>query len=362
MGFDPFARGLHPVGVRTLSYRDEPTGRTLPFELWYPASAVHAGQDLAENTRDRFTIIPGTPPRVQLAVRDAAPAAGTHPVFLYFHGGYGDRRECTHLCTHLASHGYVVAAQSFAGDSILDTLPGPDGKAAVVTKTPIDESAKKRPQQASSFLDRLLATELPAGLGLDGGAVGTGGFSMGGFTALAINSIDRRIRAVFAMCPMFGEHSLLPQVRRLQRLLRVDDWERPVPTLVLSGALDPMVNVQDMRSLYARMAEPKRLVLLERAGHLHWADGAAAAHEQYRLGYLSGKFPDPEIDAIALGTAMRPYAELYTEEQAGSVARALGLAQLEAWLKGNEQAASFLDRDLGRALAGLKVRTEIAAD
>ncbi len=88
-----------------------------------------------------------------------------------------------------------------------------------------------------------------------------------------------------------------------------------------------------------------------RAGHLHWADGAKAAHEQYRLRYLSGSFPDPEIDAIALGIAMRPFSELYSEEQAGDTARSLCLAHMDTYLKGDAKARFFLEDDLAREYA-----------
>ena len=358
MPYDTLARGKYPAAVCTLSYVDIPSGRKMPFELWYPAAAAHRGEDLADATRDHFAIAPGFPVRKQDAVRDAKPEAGTWPLFLYCHGGYGDRRECTHLLTHLASHGYVVAAPAFAGDSVLDTLPGPDGEAAAIAKTPVDESARRRPRQASSFVDALSQVSLPPGLSLDTARIGIGGFSMGGYTALAFNSVDRRAVSVFAMCPMYGQHSLVPQVRRLQDLLNVEDWGRPVSTLILSGALDPMVNAADLRELHGRLAPPKRLLILARAGHLHWADGAAAAHEQYRLGYLSGQFPDPEIDAIALGTAMRPITELCTEEQSGATARASCLAQMDAVLKGDAGAREFLDHGLVRALVPFGVELE----
>jgi hypothetical protein len=145
---------------------------------------------------------------------------------------------------------------------------------------------------------------------------------------------------------MWGQRSLLPQVRRLGTLLRVDDWQRPVSTCVLTGEVDPMVNVDDMRLLYRQLETPKRLIVLARAGHLHWADGAEAAHERYRQGYLSGSFPDPEIDAIALGIAMRPFSELCPEADAAETMRALCVAHMDAHLKDNAGATCFLDSDL----------------
>lgn len=332
----------------------------MPFELWYPAAAAHRGQDLDDSTCDRFQVAPGFPATKQKAVRDAQAARGIWPVVLYFHGGYGDRRESTNLLTHLASHGYVVAAPAFAGDSFLDTLPGPNGEPAPIARTPVDESARRRPRQASSFLDALLSAPLPRGLQLDAARIAVAGYSLGGFTALAFQSTDRRASAAVALCPMYGRESLVPQVRRLQALLNVEDWGRPVPTLVLSGALDPMVRAEDLRDLHRRLAPPKRLVIVARAGHLHWTDGVAETHERFRLGYLSGQFPDPEIDAVALGTAMRPMSELCTEEQAHAAARAACLSHLDATTRRMPGASYYLDHRLARELELRGVELEIA--
>ena len=159
---------------------------------------------------------------------------------------------------------------------------------------------------------------------------------------------------------MYGERSLAPQARRLQALLRVDDWQRPVATFVLTGDLDPLVNVADIRSLYQQLAVPKQLVVLRRAGHMHFADNAEYVHEWFRKGYLSGEFPDPELDAIALGTAMRPFAELCPEEHANLTARSLCLAHLDANLKDIAGARAFLEGDLESTFGARGIAIEAA--
>jgi dienelactone hydrolase len=358
MPYAPFVRGVHPAGVRTIALRDGSlSARPVAAELWYPAAAAYRGQDLDETKSDRYVPARGMPEMSQYAVRDADAARGTFPLFLYCHGGYGHRRELSRLCTHLASHGYIVASANFPGDNIEDLIPDEHGGAAA-TKAPIDESARNRPRQASRILDLISAIGLPAGMQLDTGRIGVGGESMGGFTSLAVNSLDRRPSAVFAICPMYGERSLSPQVRRLQTLLRMDDWQRPVPTLILTGELDPLVNVEDLRSLYQQMAAPKQLVVLRRAGHMHFADNAEYVHEWFRKGYLSGEFPDPELDGLALGTAMRPFADLCPEEHANLTARALCLAHLDANLKDIAAARAFLDADLESTFAARGIGIE----
>jgi len=89
--YDPFIRGRFPVGVRTSRVSDATRSRLFPCEIWYPAAAQHRGTDAAE-------------------VRNAAAEPGTYPLVLYSHGSGGSRRMATFLCTHLCSHGYVVAA------------------------------------------------------------------------------------------------------------------------------------------------------------------------------------------------------------------------------------------------------------
>jgi predicted dienelactone hydrolase len=121
--YDPFARGAHPVGVRSDTWTDASRDRALPVEIWYPAASGHAGQDLDPSQQDAYPAIwitedmdPDNPPLIpQQAVRDAAPAALPGQLILFAHGYAGHRREATYLCTHLASHGYVVVSADHLG-------------------------------------------------------------------------------------------------------------------------------------------------------------------------------------------------------------------------------------------------------
>jgi predicted dienelactone hydrolase len=45
-----------------------------------------------------------------MAVRNGAAQPGTWPLIIFSHASGGHRRAATFLCTHLSSHGYVVAA------------------------------------------------------------------------------------------------------------------------------------------------------------------------------------------------------------------------------------------------------------
>ena len=239
-------------------------------------------------------------------------------------------------------------------------MPASSGGTAKVATTPIDESAVQRPRQAVAALDGLLTATLRLGFEIDRARIGSAGISMGGYTSLAVNSLDTRFVSSFAMCPMFGTRSPLRAIARLQGLLRLDDWRQRPHVFVLANELDSHVMLADLRDLNERLPAPKRFAVLKRAGHIHFADGAEAGHEMYRKAYLSGEFPDPEIDAIALGTAMRPFSELLSEADANATARALLLAHMDAVVRGRADAAAFLDGGLAATFAARGIELEAA--
>jgi dienelactone hydrolase len=356
--YDPFVRGAAPVGVRTLELRSD-AGEAFTTEVWYPATARYQGLDLDAATCDAFAPAPGLPATRQHAVRDATPAQGARQVVMYFHGAYGHRRECSGICTHLASHGYVVAALDFPGDNVRDTLPGDGGTTPKIATTPIDESMRNRPGQAVAALDSLRLAAPSLGLEIHTDRVGCCGMSMGGYTSLAVNSRDTRFVASFAMCPFYGTRGLVSLAGRLQSL-RVDDWGRPVPVLILTGELDPFVALPDMYELHRKLQSPKRLAVLKRAGHIHFADNARAIHEGLRTWYLSGTFPDPELDAMAIARAMRPFDELVSEADSLATARGLCLAHMDAQLRSDEAARALLAGDLVTMFAARGIEVEAA--
>lgn len=137
---------------------------------------------------------------------------------------------------------------------------------------------------------------------------------------------------------------------------------RPVHTFVLTGSADPIIIADDIRVLFGRLPSPKRLVVLGGAGHVHCADRAEQVHERMRAGFLSGHFPDPEIDAIAVGQAIRPFSELRSERDAADVGNGLCLAHMDAHLKEEPQARAFLEANLAALFAARGVSIELSED
>jgi predicted dienelactone hydrolase len=235
MTYDPFARGPFPVAVRTTYLTDAARQRLLPTEIWYPATDAYAGQDVAESTRDAYELLPGFPSAWQEAVRDAAARPGSYPLIAFSHGFGGHRRQTTFLCTHFASHGYVVAAPDHSGNTIFDIIQAimafqSGGELPNPTAT-VQEFIAARPADIRFMIDRILdgsAGDLAAHINTDG--IGMTGHSFGGWTTLAVAASEPRIRAALPLAPAGGSSSL--PVELIKQSLTFE-WGRDVPTLFL---------------------------------------------------------------------------------------------------------------------------------
>jgi dienelactone hydrolase len=358
MPYDPFSRGPHPVGVRSADLTDASRSRHLSVELWYPAEASFAGKDTDEEGMDHYDLLPGFPPQRQAAVRDATPANPGHakfPIVLFSHGFGGHRRQSTFLCTHFASHGYVVAAVDHTGNTILDmaqmTLQVMMGEPMPDPEPMVRELIVARPADISFVLDKLLAGELgiPAD-SLDADRIGMAGHSFGGWTTLRVAGLDRRIRAALPLAPAGGKSPLPTAV--LREALDFA-WERDIPTLYLVADRDTLLPLEGMRELLADTRGNKRMVVLADADHMHFCDEVESVHEMFRSMPPPGPFTEiaksvPPVDTLCPGT------------HAYDFNRALGLAHMDASLRGNEEAASFLAGDLPQAFADRGIRVSVA--
>jgi predicted dienelactone hydrolase len=340
MGYAPFDRGPLPVGVRSLELEDPArNGRRLGVEIWYPAAARHAGEDLAAATRDVYRIGPTFPSSTQAAVRDAEPAGGRYPLLAFSHGFAGHRRQSTFLCTHLASHGFVVAAVDHTGNTMVDLVMAIGGGGAGAT---LPEIVEARPRDLIFMVDRLLAG---AGDGLTdriaADRIGALGHSYGGWTALVVTGRDHRIRAAVALAPAGGT-SPFPDGGLLAAALD-PRWGRDVPALMVVADADSVLPLPGMSEVYDRIPSTKRLVVLEEVDHFHFVDRPEEVHEFMRLVAF------PPFDRISV--TMRPISELRSGSAAHAGLGALTLAHMEAVLKDSAEAARFLDRDAPDLLA-----------
>jgi predicted dienelactone hydrolase len=301
--YDPFAGGGVPVGVRTVSADDEARARRFPCETWYPAR--QEGRD------------------------------GPAPLVVYSHHSGGHRRAASYLCTHLASHGYVVAAldhsEVVAPELALDPALASEERIARAGQTWVPA----RVPDIRFLIDHTLATTTAAG-----DRVGIVGHSFGGWTALAAPDDEPRIRSVVALAPAGSEPpppGIIPATLRFR-------WRSDVPTLYLVAADDSSLPLDGMYQLYERTPATKRMLILHRADHLHFVDDVEQVHEEFRTMSLTGP-------AAQIQQRMRPIDELCSGEQAHLFVRGLTLAHLDATLRGHEDARRFLDGDLISELA-----------
>jgi dienelactone hydrolase len=342
--YDPFLRGRFPVGVRTIQALDSARDRMFPCEIWYPAAAQHVGQDLAPGTQDSFTVPPGDTPRKQTAVRNAAAQPGSCPLILFSHHSGGNRRAATFLCTHLSSHGYVVAALDHS-EVVAPELARRAGETAAQIAARAEVWIANRVPDIRLLLDHLLnGAAWESDAKLDPSQIGIAGHSFGGWTALAAPEVEGRIRAVVALAP--GGNSK-PRPGILPAKLTFN-WGRDVPTLYLAAENDTPIPLAGLCELFERTPATKQMVILRRADHEHFMDNVEEMHETVRAMPFTGEL-------AWLGEEMRPIAELCSGEQAHLFARGLTLCHMDAILRQHEGARRFLAGNIEDELAVRRV-------
>jgi dienelactone hydrolase len=327
--YDPFEPGPFGVGVRTLDVPDSDRARAFPCELWYPAARLPPDGSAGR--------------RVALAEeRGAAAAVGLHPLIVFSHFSGGGRRTATYLTTHLASHGYAVAAIDHSEVVTPELTANPDEDPAARARR-IDAIIASRVPDVRVVLSALTGPHRPAAtqdIGLSPELIGVAGHSFGGWTALAAPEQEPRVRAVVALAPG-GSSRPLPGVLPLTLAF---GWERVVPVLILAGDSDVPVPLDGVQDIFARAPEPKRMFVLRRADHQHFADDVETSHESLRAMTLPG-------EAAWLTAAMLPIGELCPGEHGHLFACGLTLAHLDWALRGAAAAQEFLASRADGALA-----------
>ena len=271
--------------MRALEATDASRGdRVLPFEVWYPEGR--------EGTR------------------------GRHPLVAASHASGGHKRQLSYLCTHLASHGYVVAAPDHVRNTAVDVaararrtargdLMTPEARAALIAQMIADRVPDLR-----FVVSTILGGTSDVSRSTDGARVGLVGWSFGGWSVLATPEVDERIRAVAAFAPA-GAANPLPGILPVTLTFK---WKRDVPTLLLAAEDDRSIPLPGVKELYERTPSRKRMFVLRGADHGHFADQITDA-----------------------GACSPEQAHLFT--------RGLTLAHLDAVLREDRAARKFLDAE-----------------
>ena len=338
--YDPFLRGRFPVGVRTIQALDAVRDRLFPCEIWYPAAAQHAGHDVGPGTQDVFTVPPHDTPRTQMAVRNAAAQPGTYPLIVFSHPSGGSRRAATFLCTHVSSHGYVVAALDHS-EIVAAELARKEGETDEQKTARQEAWITNRVPDIRFLLDHLLnRAAWDSEASVDASRIGIVGHSFGGWTALAAPDVERRLGAVVALAPGGSSH---PKPGILKATLTFT-WGRDVPTLFLVAENDVSLPLAGMHEVFERTPARKQMVILRRADHVHFMDNVEELHEAVRAMPFTGEL-------AWIPKEMRPITELCSGEQAHLFARGLTLCHMDAILRRQEEAQRFLAGDIEAELA-----------
>lgn len=299
--------------------------RTLDTLVWYPATSPAAGSP------------------VDLS-------GGPYPLIVFAHGLGSPNSGSQLLTSHLAGHGYIVAAPAFP----LSTFLAPGGP-----------STADQPDQArdvSFIIDTFLGFSAQSGhmfeASIDANQIGMTGHSNGGMTTLVVtfdqNLRDPRIKAAMPMSPpgcifqpgYYGS---------------VD-----VPLLILHGDNDLLVDFDDHAvKIYDRANAPKSLVQLIRGNHIGFSDAAISVgfDDVQACDFL----PDPmtlETQFQALITAMggapafvsdagcaTTFCDTLTPDAMDSMRQLdimlyTGTAFFESHLRGNPVATAYLAEQL----------------
>jgi dienelactone hydrolase len=320
--YDPFAPGKWAVGVRTIQAADPDRSRLFPVEVWYPAKTAAAAR---EPSRDEL--------------RDAPPAGLACPLIIYSHHSNGNRRRASFLSTHLASHGYMVAALDHSEVIAPELTRGAEDDTPGQLAARIQNIIGNRVPDVRFLLDHLLGGGAAA-LGLSVTQVGLIGHSFGGWTVLATAGQEPRVRAVVAMAPG-GSSDPRPGILPLTLEF---GWDREIPVLFLAGDDDVSTPLDGIADIFDRAPAPRQLFVLRNGGHHHFADDVEDSHEALRAMTLPG-------EAAWIPGAMRPASEMCPGDEAHAFTRGLALAHLDAALRRCDLAAAILAAGAKDALA-----------
>ena len=320
--------------MRTIEALDTERNRRFAVEVWYPAAQQHAGQDIAPETQDAFTDPVRSTPRNQLAVRDAAAEGGSYGLILFSHSSGNDRRQSAALCTHLASHAYVVAALDHSERIAVELLPQ-KGETDEQKAARWEAVIASRVPDIRFLLDQMLEGAWVSEAKIDSGRIGIIGHSFGGSTALAAIDALPNLRAVVALAPA-GASEIRPGILPVELSFA---WGRDVPSLYLVAEGDTSLPLAGMVELFERTPATKQMVILRRADHLHFMDDVEGLHEAVRTMPVTG-------DWARIQREMRPITELCPGDQARLFVAGLSLGHMDAALKQQDAARRFCTGDI----------------
>ncbi|MDX5483034.1 MAG: dienelactone hydrolase [Hymenobacteraceae bacterium] len=214
---------VRAVGQRTLLLEDKSRDRPLDTEVWYPTREVYQETEEGEYTPFIYA----------QTVRNGAVAAGKYPLVLLSHGFGGNRLTLEWLASGLARKGFVVAAVDHWGNTFDNLLA--------------EESIKflDRPRDISFVLTELLK-DTTFGQVIDESCIGVAGFSLGGFTAIALAGGEFDYQQFMAEVNKGNQKALeVPELPTLYDLMSSDQAK------AYFKATSPQVKDERIRAVFA---------------------------------------------------------------------------------------------------------------
>jgi predicted dienelactone hydrolase len=240
----PQEPGPYAVGATRAEYNKLSTtgaNRSIDVVIWYPTDQA------------------GTVDEELRGILNAAPSPDApFPLIVFSHGSGGNPLQSTFLTTHLASHGFVVAALSHPGNTTEDCFPCTDFNQ-------LADSYANRPLDVAFVRDQLLgasagSTPVLSGT-IDPTSIGLTGHSFGGYTTVA-GLAAGGWNAGAALAPV---DIALPNLGSAATI--------EAPLLIFGGALDRTTPFTMQQAIYdAAVNAPARLLIqLPNGGHMAFA-------------------------------------------------------------------------------------------
>jgi dienelactone hydrolase len=353
--YSPFERGPHPVGVKSVEINYQNAARKIPVECWFPAIDTYDGKDLDAKHQDKYAMAPGFPENPQSAVRDAEAKNSVFPLIIFSHGFAGHRRQTTHLCCHLASHGYIVVSPDHVGNTLMDImgLVGQMQKKGFASMAELFKSFKdNRPKDASQCINETLAGNF--GLKADPDKIGICGHSFGGWTSLATTIEDARISALVPLAPAGGQ-SKNSIANGFDFSLGKMQFTKEVPCLYLVADQDSLLPLDSMQDLFHKTPEPKRMIVLQDSDHFHFCDNVEFIHDMMTKmgsGLFGGNNENGALSKMKKSTELCPGKDAYAFLQAST------LAHMDAYIRNQTEAKTFLEKELLSELKNRNIRVQ----
>jgi predicted dienelactone hydrolase len=286
----PDERGPYPVGVRDFAWRDSSRGnRNLPTKVWYPAEPPPPGTATAT-----YGLLDILPLLHDTAYPDLPVAASgvPYPLVLFSHGNKGINYQSFTYTSHLASHGFIVAAPNHTGNTLFDN-PSDEQIAQAALDRPLDIAFVR-----ARMTDANADPASPLFGAIDTSIVGVTGHSFGGYTTLVLGGgeVDRDAAVARCaagvpgdvFCPYVGYWPAgmvggrPPEMADVLAAVALAPGGfaafgdeglalTTVPTMLMGGTIDEYT-LNDLQPCYLALPPPKAKVVIENMSHMGFTD------------------------------------------------------------------------------------------